>query len=232
MKKLTVFVFIILFLAGCRHAPFGPQATIDWVDFIKVEGVMYDGVYSGVLADDKYIGEKIGEVKFRVADNVTNPNYKVKNGDAAFHEKGTEIFAIKGQPGFLAVKSAGEINGYNVYYSRDVTEFRWHFKDMPQEKVQRIEIYQLYTAEGTKRIIDISEPEKIQEFLQLLNSSEKNSTFSPNTEKGDPLYYEAVFYTDEPVAYKQGIQFDGHTYFWHPWDTSILDDRMEEFLLN
>jgi len=202
--------------------------VIDWVDFIKWDGVMYDRIYSGVLADEKYIGEKLGTVKFKVADNITNPSYKVKNGDAAFHEKGTELFTIKDMPGFIAVKSEHALNGYSVY-SEESSDYKWHFKDMPQEKIQRIEIYHVYREDGDKRIFETSNPQTIQTFLSLLNNSEENPPFNPNTEQGDPLYYEALFYIDGPFAYQYGIQFDGHTYYWYPWETSILSKEIKEF---
>ena len=75
MKKrsIFIFVFILLLLTGCRSTPFDGQSVIEWVDFIKLDGKEYNGIHSGVLADKHYVGEKIGTVKFRVADNVTNP---------------------------------------------------------------------------------------------------------------------------------------------------------------
>ncbi|MEK3886191.1 hypothetical protein [Bacillus sp. FSL K6-3431] len=42
--------------------------------------------------------------------------------------------------------------------------------------------------------------EEIQQFLDILNDSEENPNFQLDTEKGDPDYYEMVFYTDEPIA--------------------------------
>jgi hypothetical protein len=165
-----------------------------------------------------------------VADNVTNPEYKIKNGDAAFHEKGTEIFKIKDHPNLIAVKSSDSIHGYRVYFSRDDMESPWNFKNMPIDKVKKIEIYQAYTQEGTKLITELTKYDEVKEFLQLLVNSKTNATFQPNTEKGDPTYYEMVFYTGEPIAYKSDLQFDGSTYFWHLWDTAILSDEIKTFI--
>jgi hypothetical protein len=232
MKKvLSMFVILVLIIiSGCRYAPFGSQSVIDWVDFIKWNGKEYDGINTAVLADEKYLGEKLGEVKFKVADNVTNPHYKIRNGDAAFHEKGTEIFSIKGQPQLIAVKSSREINGYKVYFSRDETDYKWHFKDLQIEKVNRIELFQSYTPNGNKQILELKNPYKINDFLDILKTSEENPNFQPNTEKGDPLFYELVLYTEEPLAYKYSMQHDGHTYYWYPWDTFILSDAIKKFL--
>ena len=232
MNKRVKFMFVILLLvlSGCRTTPFDGHSIIDWVDFIQWDGKEYDGIYSGALADESYVGEKIGTVKYKVADNVTNPSYKLRDGDAAFHEKGTEIFAIKDHPQFIAVESPRSINGYQVYYARDSVDYKWHFKDMPLEKVQRIEIYQAYTKEGNKLVSELIEADEVKDFLQLLVDSKTNSHFQPQTKNGDPIYYEMVFYTEDPIAYKYSMHFDGSAYFWHPWDTSAISDEIKMFI--
>ncbi|MBT2690576.1 hypothetical protein J7I93_20680 [Bacillus sp. ISL-47] len=231
MKIPIVFIILLSLLSGCRSMPFDTHTVIDWVDFIKWEGREYNGIYTGILADEKFLGEKAGEVKFRVADNVTNPNYKIQNGDAAFHEKGTEIYAIKGQPDLIAVKNPDEINGYSVYYSVENEEFNWHFDDMPAERVERIEIYRLYTQKGDKKILELKQEDDLSHFLQLLKDSKNQPGFNPNTAKGDPIFYNMIFYTGEPVAYKFNMQFDGTVYYWHPWETAILPDAIKDFIL-
>ncbi|MEH7744627.1 hypothetical protein V7659_06165, partial [Neobacillus drentensis] len=126
-KTVSLLILLVIVLSGCQTH--GQHAVIDWVDFIKWDDKEYDGIYSGVISDKKYIGEKLGEVKFKVADNVSDLEYKIKNGDAAFHEKGTDIFTIKGEPNLIAVKSSRAINGYDIYYSRDEEKNHWQFKD-------------------------------------------------------------------------------------------------------
>ncbi|MFB3165083.1 hypothetical protein ABLO26_27370 [Neobacillus sp. 179-J 1A1 HS] len=231
MKKWGLFIILLILLTGCRSTPFDGHAVIDWVDFIKWEGIEYNGIYSGVLADEKFIGEKLGTVKYKVADNVTNPNYKIRNGDAAFHEKGTEIFIIHGHSNLIAVKDASQINGYRVYYSRDATEQQWHFKNVPLDKVNKIEIYQPYTSEGNKLLSTYTNHEELKHILELLKNSEESPNFSPNTEKGDPDYFQIVLYTDQPIAYKSDLQFDGATYYWYPWDPAILSNEIETYLM-
>jgi hypothetical protein len=229
-RTAAVILLLMLILSGCRSTPFGPQSVIDWVDFIHWDGIKYDGIYSGVLANEEFVGEKIGEVKFKVADNVTNSNYKTKNGDAAFHEKGTEIYALKGDSDYIMVKDSREINGYRVYFARESSEYKWHFKDMPLDRVREIEIYETYTPDGPKKMSQFSESDKIQHFLKILTNSEESSNFQPDTTNGDPTYYDMVFYTDSPVAYKFHMGFDGKTYFWSPWSTNILSSEISNFL--
>jgi hypothetical protein len=223
-------VFILLLLTGCRSTPFDGHSVIDWVDFIQWDGKEYNGIHSGVLADKQYIGEKMGTVGFRVAGNVTNPSYKIRNGDAAIHEKGTELFSIKDHPHLIAVKDNHSINGYKVYFSREDTEYLWHFKEMPIDKVKRIEIYKANPPEADQLISELAKKEEVKSFLQLLINSEEDPDFWPNTERGDPLFYTMIFYTEGPIAYKYYMQFDGETYYWHPWDTSILSDDIKRFI--
>lgn len=232
MKKwsMLIFISILLVVSGCRPSAFGGQVVIDWVDFIRLDGKEYDGIHSGILADESFVGEKIGTVKFKVADNVKNPSYKIRDGDAAFHEKGTEIFQIKEHPHLIAVKDTRSINGYRVYFSSDDIEYHWNFKDMPLEKVEIIEIYQTDHPAGNKLISKLTKGEDVNSFLQLLVDSEENPNFQPNRDIADPIFYEMIFYTDEPIAYKYYMQFDGETYFWNPWDTSILSDEIQLFI--
>ncbi len=212
-------------LTGCRSTLFNVHTVIDWVDFIKWGDKEYNGIHSAVLSNESYVGEKIGEVRFKVSDNVTNPNYKIKNGDAAFHEKGTEIYGIKGDPHLIAVASDHAINGYRLYFSRDDTEYQWHYKDMPLDQVQKIEIYQ-----ENSLVTEWTNKDDVKSFLGLLEKSKPNSAFQPDTAERDPEYYDMIFYTDGPLSYKFNLQYDGNTYYWHPWDTNILSDEISAFL--
>ncbi|MEH7504395.1 hypothetical protein V7152_20670 [Neobacillus drentensis] len=227
-KSFSLFMLLIIILSGCQTL--GQHAVIDWVDFIKWDGKEYDGIYTGVIADEKYIGEKLGEIKFKVADNVSDPEYKIKNGDAAFHEKGTAIFAIKGFPNLIAVKTSEAIHGYKIYSARAAEKHQWRFPDMPMEKVNQVEIYRVYTTDGTKRIVEIKSPGQISHLLQILKNSKESPNFQPNTEKGDPDYYQMVLYTGEPIAYMFDLNFDGHTYFWYPSEPSILSNEISAFI--
>ncbi|MBV7508674.1 hypothetical protein KW850_26010 [Bacillus sp. sid0103] len=227
-KSITLFIVILTILSGCQTI--GQRSVIDWVDFIKWDDKMYEGIYTGIIADQKFIEKKLGEVKFKVADNVSDLEYKIKNGDAAFHEKGTNIYTIKGEPNLLAIKTAGAINGYNLYYARDEEKFHWQFQDMPLEKVNRIEIYQHNPEDGTKRMTELKNPDQVSKFLQILKNSKESPNFHPNTEKVDPDMFEMVLYTGDPVAYKFSFQFDGHSYFWYPSDMAILSNEIQAFI--
>jgi hypothetical protein len=223
VKKISVLLVSLFFLVSCsshRHS------EIDWVDFIKLNDKEYNGIYSGVIADPALVCKEIGVVTFKVADNVTSPHYQTKNGDAAFWEKGTKIYCVRNTPSLIAVKDQNEINGYRVYYSVTDHEYQWHYKDVPKDKIRKIEIYgrhhQLLTL--------VDQENDIKNFVALLDQDEVKNNFEPDSLKGDPDIFEIVFYTDEPVAYKFSIFFDGTTYYWHPWDTAILPDEIGNYI--
>ena len=80
------------------------MAKISWTDCLKINNIMYSGDFKQTLADAASLGEEMGKVKFNVSQNVNNPSYRFRNGDAAFLEVGTKIYSVKSDPEAVAVK--------------------------------------------------------------------------------------------------------------------------------
>lgn len=229
MKKWIMLSFLLIYLAGCQ--PFmGGQAVIDWLDFIQWNGLEYNGVHNSEIADASFIEKEIGEVRFKVADNVSNPSYQLKDGDAAFHEKGTKLYSIKGKDNIIAVKDEAAINGYRIYFDMDNSKYKWHFDDVSLEQVKKIEIFQSATPAGNQQIATIEDKAGIENFLEILSNSKEAPAFQPNTSTGDPISYQIILYTDEPITYKYSVHYDGNTYFWYPSETAILSDDIQHFI--
>lgn len=106
-KILLILVSIMLSLVACssdnNSSPSNDEGEsksgiieIDWVDFVVLNDINYHRGYMDnyKLQKDK-VGKVIGKVEFTVANNIYDPKYKVKNGDAAFLEKGTNIYKLK-----------------------------------------------------------------------------------------------------------------------------------------
>lgn len=94
---------------GCTNA------QIDWVDFIQIGATQYlAGTGAPPTIQEGDLGPVVARVKFRVAGNICDPNYKPKDGDAAFLEPGTPIYRVNGQPAskVVAVRRSGRIIGY------------------------------------------------------------------------------------------------------------------------
>jgi hypothetical protein len=232
MKGLAVVLCAVLLLAGCTR-DWNPlrHTIIDWVDFVKVDGNTYEHLYGTVLADANAISEQVvSEVRFKLDENVTNPNYKSKDGDAAFLEEGTKLYAIKGltTDHYLAAADTDAINGYKIYFSPNNGERKtWHFKDLIQADVMKIEVYEGYAGNN---LIHSYKGVDVQEILSLLNSSEEKEDYQSRTLEGDASAYRVVIYDHSPVAQMHYIYKDDHSYFWHPWGTNVLDEKVGEYL--
>lgn len=222
MKKMGLFLLCIMLLVAC-----GSQTIIEWVDFVKINGKQYDAVYTAVISDSVSIGEKMGEVKFRVAGNVSNPGYRIKEGDAAFWEKGTEIYSVKDREGLIAIPDESEINGYRIYKT-DENNLNYHYKDINLEAINKVEIYGGdYEPQLNHTIVNEQE---IAEIIAILNEGKTNASFNPNTTNGDPTRFQIVLYSEEPLANKFSLYNDGNVWFWYPWDTSIISNEIESYI--
>lgn len=236
MKKAAFVLIIGLLLASCNTSSFpipslGTTAhtTIDWVDFIETENGHYQASYTAVIADSQHIGKKIAEVKFKVADVVSDTNYKTKAGDAAFWEVGTEIFEVKGRPELAAVPDVNAVNGYRIYYADSGgEEFQEHFKDFDFSSVDKIEIYKGFNP--PELVNTLTDKEHIDDFFSLLEEPDADSTFAVNPNQPDPLYHQMVFYDKDQLARQFQLDFDNNQWVWYPWDREILPDAIGSYV--
>ncbi|WP_026693191.1 hypothetical protein [Peribacillus kribbensis] len=228
MKKMGMILLAVWLLTGCS-SNLHTGISIDWVDFIVWDGEEYDGMFTGALADPAYVGRELGKVKFKVAEKVYDPEYKTKNGDAAFLEKGTRLYSVKGRPDLIAVPSQDSIKGYKLYGSSD-TPYKLNFKDIPIDKVRKIEIYKTSMTERAELLSTMENRNKMNQLYQLLSSSKEDSSFQPDSAEKDSVQYKLIFYTGDPVAIQFDLDFDGKTYYWFPEDISIVPQEIDGFI--
>lgn len=256
MKKIILLILLALCLGACgaNESPAaspeemqedavnakpqiqeeGPEAILDWVDFIQWDGNYYIALDSAVLADPEKIGEKAGEVAFRVSDNINSTQYKVKNGDAAFWEPGTELYYVEGLPDLLAAKDPAEINGYSLYVNEAKSGgYPQHFKDLKLEGVAKIEIYDLFLYDNfsSPELLNTLEDEQdVQAFLKILKG--KHSPQDPELIRNppDPEIYAAVLHNGEDIARKFHIYKEGKQWLWYPWDREFLPAETGSFI--
>ncbi|MEN8702303.1 hypothetical protein [Bacillus infantis] len=114
-KKLSLLSILLVFvLSACSYigstaSDCPPNAVIEWVDVLMVNGIKYEGEDEGLSegeAPEK--GKKIGEVTYTLADNACL-GHKLKNGDAAFLPVGTEIYEIAGYRSDFRVLSGNQV---------------------------------------------------------------------------------------------------------------------------
>ena len=100
VKAAVCAVGAALALAACTlPGTAAPCPQIDWVDFVKVGSTMYvagQGSVDATPLQDPDLGAVYATVKFKVADHVCDPNYRPKDGDAAFLEPGTQLYVVRG----------------------------------------------------------------------------------------------------------------------------------------
>ncbi|MGZ4123208.1 MAG: hypothetical protein ACXVOI_08355 [Tumebacillaceae bacterium] len=197
MKTIYAFLCALLMtafvLAGCE--PKSQTTTIiDWADFINLNGASYQLVYDAAIRDPSFVQEQVGEVKFKVADNVTDPQYKIKNGDAAFWQPGTKIYAIKNYPKheYVAIPSDKAVNGYKIYASDASTApKRLTFASLPRNQVTKVQIY----SENEQKELH---GKQVQDLFVILDQGKPTSD---NIKYDGAKQYKLVFQTEDPLAY-------------------------------
>jgi hypothetical protein len=106
-----------LLIAACQPpgSPSTCKAQIDWVNFIEIGKTQYVAEpESPDVLREADLGPVYAHVKFKVSGNICDPNYRVKDGDAAFLEPGTPIYEVnRHAPG---EEVAARFNGSIVVY--------------------------------------------------------------------------------------------------------------------
>jgi hypothetical protein len=114
----SIVAMALLLVSACQlpgSAQGCSNAQIDWVDFIQVGSTQYiAGPGTPTTLQESDLGPVVAHVKFKVSGDVCDPNYKPKDGDAAFLEPGTPIYQVNGQPAskVLAARRNGQIIAY------------------------------------------------------------------------------------------------------------------------
>ena len=128
MRRLVVLtVAVVLLASGCSavrdlgatHCPSGrrllPQGAADYFDFVQVGGVTYHAgtrPVSGRTLREGDVGAQVAVVRCKLADHVVeDPDKRYLDGDAAYLDKGTALYAVRGyRPAFrLAARRDGEL---------------------------------------------------------------------------------------------------------------------------
>lgn len=237
-SRYFLFIILCLLLAGCPKAEPGQRdydeingnAIVDWVDFVMLNGHSYKGLYEGVIADPEQVTDKaVGRTTFKVADVVSNPGYKTRDGDAAFLPIGTELYRVKGFEAdeLIASRDPERIGGYRLYAETEfVNSVQRHYGDVPKDKTVRIE---LYRTQETKPYKTLQGTDK-ERFIQLLDAGQDVESYIPPNRDTDPIHYQMVFYADGPIAHSYAIFDEGEQVYFSPWTTRLVDPAIRTLL--
>jgi hypothetical protein len=223
--------FSIVSLAGCQSAKIAPMSEItasptpipvkaiqntkiDWVDFLKLNGVSYTASFHGVLTDSTKLGKVIGKVGFQVSDNVHDPQYVTKDGDAAFLAQGTDIHAIDGYPDheIVAVADNHAIGGFKLYIADDKRKT----VEITFEEAVKHEIVEvgLYPSKGNvKPMIELKDGSQLFLISMFQRTVQEKSI---DVKLGENLIdYSFVIDSGKAIGYADTIYKDGNNYYWN-----------------
>ena len=96
------------------------EILVDWSDFVRVNGISYNGHFENRVIDGSRVGEKLGEILYRVKSSYSSHEEMnaASNRDftASFRPIGSEIFAIKDDEDSIAVLDGGK---YYLYTHKE-----------------------------------------------------------------------------------------------------------------
>ena len=110
---VVIAVILIAVNFDLRLDRFG-SAKISWTDCVQINSTKYYGDYNKSIVKTSEIGNKIDKVTFNVAEKVSNPNYRFRDGDATFVDVGTEIYSINKIDNAVAVKIGEQYYLYSI----------------------------------------------------------------------------------------------------------------------
>jgi hypothetical protein len=169
VKKLGLISFIVVFvLSSCSNigstaSDCPPNAVIEWIDVLMVNGVKYEGGDEGLSEGEApKKGKKIGEVAYTLADQACL-GHKMKNGDAAFLPVGTEIYEIAGYRSNFRV-----LAGNQVYQVSENNEARTISDLMDiKGKVTKMSLESDYDGSHISDFTEQETADFIEDFLSL-----------------------------------------------------------------
>ena len=139
MKRFIILVFALVFIlsfSGCGHTEdkdnkptnktsetteqLQYEVPVDWTDFIKIAGIIYNGDWRVTEVSSDKIGEKIGEISCGVPKVYTDGKGNVyddapADGASYLCKIGTEIFSIIDNDNAIAAL----VNGKYYLYTSD-----------------------------------------------------------------------------------------------------------------
>lgn len=229
--KILIALTALIVLCSCSKGDrIKGGSEIDWVDFVKLNGHSYTGSWENVIKNPAQVStETVGKVKFKVADVVTNPDYRTKDGDAAFLDKGTDLYRVEGfkTDEVIAAKDEQRIGGYRLYVENDYSKnLQQRYNDVIKDNIERVELYHQDDVKPYKTLDD----SETKRFIHLLESGKNTQNYSPQNKEGDPVYYQVVLYTGEPFAFAFSLVDDGVNVYFSPWDTRIVGDEIRSLI--
>lgn len=144
----------------------GGDAVIDWSDFIQLDGVTYQANYYEKGLRKKDLGEPVAEVRCKISDIVSDPEYDLHDGDAAYLEPGSTIYSVRGYPPWFRL--AAERDGQWLPYEPDTDPTAQTGADLLalEGRVRYIGINS--ARNGTTELARIDDPVEVERLVEMV----------------------------------------------------------------
>ncbi|HEX6032065.1 MAG TPA: helix-turn-helix transcriptional regulator [Tepidiformaceae bacterium] len=197
-------------MVGCpERAPLQPSggaALIDWIDFVRFEGISYagHGFAPEATIPTSEIGQSYGEVEFQLFNHVQEPGYQVRDCDSSYLPVGTVLYTIKGyDPRFRLAMPDGKIyqaySGEGVSTAGDITDLRG--------KVTAIEFRGGLNGDATV-VGRVTEPSEITRLVELFLAAEFDDARVPTPQEYDLPRVEVAFVLRDAPEFARTYQPD------------------------
>jgi hypothetical protein len=182
-------------LAGCAGGP-GSGVQIEWVNVVQFGGIQYVASISSIgrAPTDADVGPVFATVQFKLADNVHDPSYQLKDGDAAFLDAGTPVSTVRGYaPTFrLVARFASRL----TFYEADTDPHARTGADLLDigGKVHAIGVNS--QQDGTTELGVVKDPAQVRALVAMVLHAAVNQRY----QERDSATYFIAFHLDDGTA--------------------------------
>lgn len=160
------------------------NAIIDWVDFIRFQGIRYLATYSqvGRNLQESDLGPVFAAVRFKLEGNVHDLHYQSADGDAAFLDPGTPVYAVQGYS--TRFRLAAHRDGQLMLYEADTNPRAQKGADLLDigGKVHYIGVNS--EQDGVTELGAIKDPQQIANLVDMVMNAPVNQNYqSPDTSR-------------------------------------------------
>ncbi|MTI48092.1 hypothetical protein [Sporosalibacterium faouarense] len=210
---MLIFLTVLLSISSCNQSSNNSELNneyqseknidIDWVNFIKLNGIQY--VDTNFSVDNEKLGPKIDEVNFKLSGNISDTNYEIKDGDAAYLEKGTPIYSINGYNSTfrIAVKDKDQVIVYQVF-SNPNAKVGSDIADI----FDKVDFIRINNSENGEVIATITEEKTVKDITDMLLNSPVEISSDRQAEK----LYLVAFYLKDGSEFKGAYSLENNQF--------------------
>jgi hypothetical protein len=161
------------------------NAAIDWADLVQLDGRQYQRPSDGRSVDAAQLGEVVGVVCFTLDAVVSNPDYRMIDGDATFLPIGTELRSVPGidPRSTVAALVDGEVRVYDLFEIVDAVTAGGSLElDRP---LARITIVEPVNGELS---LTVDDPAELEALVVAVRDAPIDPTFDPSALQSDHGY--------------------------------------------